>query len=50
MSAGDGKAEVSVASQSVDESGLRRLLDTLHPLSDTELGELMREKKIDHRL
>ncbi|MCX4863749.1 hypothetical protein OIC43_11675 [Streptomyces sp. NBC_00825] len=45
-----GKAEVSVASQSVDESGLRRLLDTLHPLSDTELGELMREKKIDHRL
>ncbi|MCX4844498.1 hypothetical protein [Streptomyces sp. NBC_00893] len=45
-----GKAEVSVAGQSVDESGLRHLLDTLHPLSDTELGELMREKKIDHRL
>ncbi|WP_405749917.1 hypothetical protein OHA19_09665 [Streptomyces sp. NBC_00012] len=45
-----GKAEVAVASQTLDETGLRRLLDTLHPLSDPELGELMREKKIDHRL
>lgn len=45
-----GKAEVQVASQTLDETGLRRLLDTLHPLSDTELEELMREKKIDHRL
>jgi hypothetical protein len=45
-----GKAEVEVGSQSVGEPGLRQLLDTLHPLSDTELGELIREKKIDHRL
>ncbi|KUN09325.1 hypothetical protein AQI95_05770 [Streptomyces yokosukanensis] len=40
--------EVEVTSQTLDESGLRHLLDTLHPLSDTELAELMREKKIDH--
>ncbi|MFF1459616.1 hypothetical protein [Streptomyces sp. NPDC058330] len=44
-----GGAEAEVTSQTVDESGLRRLLNTLHPLSDTELEELMREKKIDHR-
>lgn len=42
--------EVEVNSQTLDETGLRRLLDTLHPLSDTELEELVREKKIDHRL
>ncbi|WP_217208737.1 hypothetical protein [Streptomyces sp. AC550_RSS872] len=44
------EVEVEVKSQRLDESGLRRLLDTLHPLSDTELEKLMREKKIDHRL
>lgn len=43
-------AEVGVTSQTLDEPGLRHLLNTLHPLSDTELGKLMREKKIDHRL
>ncbi|WP_331765202.1 hypothetical protein OG747_51470 (plasmid) [Streptomyces sp. NBC_01384] len=43
-------AEVEVASQTLDEPGLRHLLDTLHPLSDTELEKLMREKEIDHRL
>ncbi|MEV6795030.1 hypothetical protein AB0M87_24260 [Streptomyces sp. NPDC051320] len=40
--------EFEVNSQTLDEPGLRHLLDTLHPLSDAELGELMREKKIDH--
>ncbi|GAA0444708.1 hypothetical protein ABZ951_02500 [Streptomyces sp. NPDC046215] len=45
-----GNAEVEVTSQSLGESGLRPLLDSLHPLSDTELEELMREKKIDHRI
>ncbi|MDQ1024818.1 hypothetical protein QF035_002400 [Streptomyces umbrinus] len=43
-------AEAEVTSQTLDEPGLRRLLNTLHPLSDTELEKLMREKKIDHRL
>ncbi|OSZ57904.1 hypothetical protein OQI_24725 [Streptomyces pharetrae CZA14] len=43
-------AEVEVTSQSIDEPGLRRLLNTLHPLSDTELEELMRQKKIDREL
>ncbi|WP_024761630.1 DUF5336 domain-containing protein [Streptomyces exfoliatus] len=43
-------AEAEVTSQTLDEPGLRHLLNTLHPLSDTELEELMREKKIDHRL
>lgn len=43
-----GKAEAQVTSQTLDEPGLRRLLNTLHPLSDTELERLMREKKIDH--
>lgn len=43
-------AEVEVTSQTLDEPGLRHLLNTLHPLSDTELKKLMREKKIDHRL
>ena len=42
--------EVEVTSQTLDEPGLHRLLNTLHPLSDTELGNLVREKKIDHRL
>ncbi|KAB7843370.1 hypothetical protein [Streptomyces mobaraensis] len=42
-------AEAVVTSQTLDEPGLRRLLDTLHPLSDTELEDLMREKRIDHR-
>ncbi|MEU3606422.1 hypothetical protein AB0E83_13345 [Streptomyces sp. NPDC035033] len=41
-------AEVSVTSETLPEPGLRRLLDTLHPLSDTELEQLMRDKKIDH--
>ncbi len=39
-------AEVQVSSQSLDEPGLRRLLNTLHPLSDAELERLMREKMI----
>ncbi|WP_432170292.1 hypothetical protein [Streptomyces sp. 1222.5] len=39
-------AEVEVSSQSLDEPGLRHLLRTLHPLSDTELESLMREKAI----
>ncbi|MCX5315886.1 hypothetical protein [Streptomyces sp. NBC_00154] len=39
-------AEVEVTSQSLDEPGLRRLLSTLHPLSNTELERLMREKVI----
>ncbi|WP_073952766.1 hypothetical protein [Streptomyces kebangsaanensis] len=43
-------AEAEVTSQTLDEPGLRHLLNTLHPLSDTELEKLMREKKIDHRL
>ncbi|MER5554639.1 hypothetical protein ABT001_23710 [Streptomyces sp. NPDC002793] len=41
------KAEAEVTSQTLDEAGLRRLLDTLRPLSDPELEELMREKRID---
>ncbi|MFE6618184.1 hypothetical protein [Streptomyces sp. NPDC057740] len=45
-----GNTEVQVSSQSLDEQGLRRLLNTLHPLSDDELAELMREKKIDYTL
>ncbi|MET9972315.1 hypothetical protein ABZZ80_42140 [Streptomyces sp. NPDC006356] len=43
-------AEVQVSSQFLDEPGLRRLLDTLHPLSDGELAKLIQEKKIDYRL
>ncbi|MCF1593042.1 hypothetical protein [Streptomyces muensis] len=43
-------AEVQVSSQFLDEPGLRRLLDTLHPLSDGELAKLIEEKKIDYRL
>ncbi|WP_370253628.1 hypothetical protein [Streptomyces sp. V4I8] len=39
-------AEVQVTSQYLDEPGLRRLLNTLHPLSDPELENLMREKMI----
>ncbi|WP_221359235.1 hypothetical protein [Streptomyces beigongshangae] len=42
-------AEVEVVSQTLDEIGLRRLMDTLHPLTDTELEKLMREKKIDYQ-
>jgi hypothetical protein len=38
--------EVEVSSQFLDEAGLRRLLDTLHPLSDQELERMMREKTI----
>ncbi|GGX47981.1 hypothetical protein [Streptomyces noursei] len=45
-----GNVEAEVTSQTLDETGLRRVLNTLHPLSDTELEELMREKKIDHRI
>ncbi|GAP51713.1 uncharacterized protein SAZU_6586 [Streptomyces azureus] len=41
------KAEVEVTSQTLGEPGLRRLLNTLHPLSDEELEKLMREKKIN---
>ncbi|TPQ21239.1 hypothetical protein FGD71_016470 [Streptomyces sporangiiformans] len=36
--------------ETLDGPGLRNLLNTLHPLSDTELEKLMREKKIDHRV
>jgi hypothetical protein len=39
-------AEIEVASQILDEPGLRHLLDTLHPLSDDELEKMMREKTI----
>lgn len=39
-------AEVEVTSESLDEAGLRRLLDTLHPLSDTELERLTRDGRI----
>ncbi|MER6065498.1 hypothetical protein ABT167_30925 [Streptomyces sp. NPDC001792] len=39
-------AEVEVTSQSLGEPGLRHLLNTLHPLSNTELESLMREKAI----
>ncbi|WP_418961157.1 hypothetical protein [Streptomyces tritici] len=41
--------EVEVSSQSLDETGLRHLLDTLHAPSDEELDRLMREEKIVHR-
>lgn len=41
---GDAMAEVS--SQTLDEAGLRRVLDTLHPLSDTELERMMRDETI----
>lgn len=44
-----GNAEAQVTSQTLDEPGLRDLLGTLHPLSDTELEKLMREKKINYR-
>ncbi|CAM5598826.1 hypothetical protein KAURM247S_03970 [Kitasatospora aureofaciens] len=40
--------EVSVASQTLGEAGLRDLLNTLHPLSDAELDTLMQEKAIDY--
>lgn len=43
-----GDVEVTVTSESLEETGLRRFLTTLHPLSDAELDELMREKKIEH--
>ncbi|MGW4779928.1 hypothetical protein ACWEPA_25105 [Streptomyces filamentosus] len=43
-----GDVEVTVTSGSLDETGLRRLLTTLHPLSDAELDELMRGKRIEH--
>ncbi|MFF5900605.1 hypothetical protein ACFY8O_32435 [Streptomyces argenteolus] len=43
-------AEFEVSSQTLDETGLRRLLDTVHPLSDAELETLMREEKIDRNL
>ncbi|WNI26662.1 hypothetical protein [Streptomyces sp. ITFR-16] len=44
-----GRAEATVSSQTLDAPGLRHLLDSLRPLSDAELEELMREKKIDRR-
>ncbi|MEU7604805.1 hypothetical protein [Streptomyces sp. NPDC041003] len=43
-----GNEEVEVSSQTLDESGLRRILDTLHPLSDTELETLMRDKAVSY--
>ncbi|MET9959999.1 hypothetical protein ABZ128_13205 [Streptomyces sp. NPDC006326] len=42
--------QVEVSSQTLDERGLRGLLDSLHPLSDAELDELMREKAIVNHL
>ncbi len=39
--------EVEVSSQTLAEPGLRRLLDTLRPLSDAELERLMRQNRID---
>ncbi|MGW0883053.1 hypothetical protein [Streptomyces sp. NPDC002671] len=39
-------AEVEVTSRSLGEPGLRHLLNTLHPLSNTELETLMQEKMI----
>ncbi|MEU2435589.1 hypothetical protein ABZ595_05230 [Streptomyces rubradiris] len=39
-----GAVEAEVSSQTLDEPALRRLLDTLHPLSDAELEGLMEEK------
>jgi hypothetical protein len=45
---GHRNVEVAVTSQTLGEAGLRRILNTLHPLSDTELEDLMREKKIDY--
>ncbi|MDN3261218.1 hypothetical protein QWJ26_15635 [Streptomyces sp. CSDS2] len=39
-----GAVEAEVTSQTLDEPALRRLLDTLHPLSDAELEGLMKEK------
>jgi hypothetical protein len=39
-------ADVEVTSQSLGEPGLRHLLNTLHPLSNTELESLMREMAI----
>ncbi|MFI8434443.1 hypothetical protein ACIGJO_11940 [Streptomyces sp. NPDC079020] len=45
-----GNAEVEVTSPTLGEPGLRRFLDTLHPLSDAELEEWMREKLIAHRI
>ncbi|MEU3840802.1 hypothetical protein AB0E88_12310 [Streptomyces sp. NPDC028635] len=44
-----GSTEAEVTSQTLPEPALRRLLDTLHPLSDGELETLMREKRIDHQ-
>ncbi|MGI5484558.1 hypothetical protein [Streptomyces lavendofoliae] len=44
------EVEVEVTSQTLGEPALRRLLDSLRPLTDEELEQLMREKKIDHRL
>ncbi|MFJ7423694.1 hypothetical protein ACIQXD_34570 [Streptomyces uncialis] len=41
--------EVEVQGLARHEPRLRHLLDTLRPLSDPELEELIREKKIDHR-
>ncbi|MCS0602235.1 hypothetical protein NX794_13610 [Streptomyces sp. LP11] len=43
-----GKVEAEASSQTLGEPGLRRLLDTLHPVSDRELEGLMREKTIEH--
>ncbi|MFH9011990.1 hypothetical protein ACH4C6_11475 [Streptomyces sp. NPDC017943] len=39
--------EAEVSSQTLGEPGLRRLLDTLRPLSDAELERLMRQDRVD---
>ncbi|MEU9399653.1 hypothetical protein [Streptomyces sp. NPDC048242] len=43
-------AEFEVSSQTLDETGLRRFLNSLRPLSDQELEKLMREREIGYRL
>ncbi|WP_406385874.1 hypothetical protein [Streptomyces sp. NBC_00211] len=43
-------AEAEVSSQTLDERALRDLLGSLHPLSDTDLRTLMRDKRITHVL
>ncbi|MFI5530634.1 hypothetical protein ACIA8O_19050 [Kitasatospora sp. NPDC051853] len=45
-----GPSEVEVGSQSLDEAGLRRVLDSVHPLSGPELEDLMRSERIRHHL
>ncbi|MFF0738996.1 hypothetical protein ACFYVL_01230 [Streptomyces sp. NPDC004111] len=42
--------EIEVTSQTLGEPGLRRLLNTLHPLTEAELENLMSQQKISQRL